>query len=223
MNKKAVKKYRKKPIVIEAYQTDKVMYIETLEGIHKADIGDYIITGVKGEQYPCKPDIFEQTYEPMEDLKGSKSTPLNWSKSTSLGGWISVKDRLPEEYKEVLAYDINRQKEKIKEFDKKIVIQQGMIDYQKAEIERMEKELTEYKLRLKMSECTVDEIKSEAIKDFAKRLKSKLNDLEFRTKTHRKTVPTKFCDDNANWVMHECVPEEIDNLVKEMTEVEEVE
>lgn len=119
MNKKAVKKYRKKPIVIEAYQTDKVMYIETLEGIHKADIGDYIITGVKGEQYPCKPDIFEQTYEPMEDLKGSKSTPLNWSKSTSLDGWISVKDRLPEEYKEVLAYDINRQKEKIKEFDKK--------------------------------------------------------------------------------------------------------
>lgn len=105
MNKKAVKKYRKKPIVIEAYQTDEVMYIETLEGIHKADIGDYIITGVKGEQYPCKPDIFEQTYEPMEDLKGSKSTPLNWSKSTSLGGWISVKDRLPEDYKEVLAYD----------------------------------------------------------------------------------------------------------------------
>ncbi len=59
--------------------------------------------------------------------------------------------------------------------------------------------------------------KSEAIKEFAKRLKSKVNDLEFRTKTNRKTVPTKFCDDNANWVMHECVPEEIDNLVKEMT------
>ena len=97
MNEKATKKYRKKPIVIEAYQTDKVMYIETLEGIHKADIGDYIITGVKGEQYPCKPDIFEQTYELMEDLKGSKSTRLN--------GWISVKDRLPEDYKEVLAYD----------------------------------------------------------------------------------------------------------------------
>ena len=95
-NKKAVKKYRKKPIVIEAYQTDKVMYIETLEGIHKADIGDYIITGVKGEQYPCKPDIFEQTYEP-EDLKGSKSTRLN--------GWISVKDRLPEDDKDVLVYD----------------------------------------------------------------------------------------------------------------------
>ena len=98
------KKYRKKPIVIEAYQTDKVMYIETLEGIHKADIGDYIIAGVKGEQYPCKPDIFEQTYEP-EDLKGPKSTPLTWSKSTSLNGWISVKDRLPEDDKDVLVYD----------------------------------------------------------------------------------------------------------------------
>ena len=93
MNKKAVKKYRKKPIVIEAYQTDKVMYIETLEGIHKANVGDYIITGVKGEQYPCKPDIFEQTYEP-EDLNG----------------WISVKDRLPEDDKDVLVYD-SRSKE----------------------------------------------------------------------------------------------------------------
>lgn len=85
MNKKAVKKYRKKPIVIEAYQTDKVMYIETSEGTMKANVGDYIITGVKGEQYPCKPDIFEQTYEP-EDLNG----------------WISVKDRLPEDDKRVI-------------------------------------------------------------------------------------------------------------------------
>ena len=41
------------------------VYIEipTLEGIHQADIGDYIIKGVKGEFYPCKPDIFKQTYE----------------------------------------------------------------------------------------------------------------------------------------------------------------
>lgn len=64
------KKYRKKLIVIEAYQTDKVMYIETLEGIMKANVGDYIITGVNGEQYPCKPDIFNRTYEPIEELKG---------------------------------------------------------------------------------------------------------------------------------------------------------
>ena len=67
----------------------------------------------------------------------------------------------------------------------------------------------------------INEIKSEEIKDFAERLKSKLDNLEFRTKTHRKTVPTKFCDDNVNWVLHECVPEEIDKLVKEMNEVQE--
>lgn len=56
-------KYRKKPIVIEAYQTNNEMTIHTLEGDMKAEIGDYIIIGVQGEQYPCKPDIFEQTYE----------------------------------------------------------------------------------------------------------------------------------------------------------------
>lgn len=37
--------------------------IETLEGIMRAEVGDYIIRGVQGEFYPCKPDIFEQTYE----------------------------------------------------------------------------------------------------------------------------------------------------------------
>ena len=58
-------KYRKKPIIIEAYQTDKEIFIETLEGTMKVNIGDYIITGVNGEQYPCKPDIFEKTYEPV--------------------------------------------------------------------------------------------------------------------------------------------------------------
>lgn len=56
-------KYRKKPVIIEAYQTDKEIDIETLEGTMHADVGDYIITGVKGERYPCKPDIFEATYE----------------------------------------------------------------------------------------------------------------------------------------------------------------
>jgi hypothetical protein len=59
-------KYRKKPIVIEAYQTDKELGIETLEGTMRAHVGDYIITGVRGEKYPCKPDIFEQTYEPAD-------------------------------------------------------------------------------------------------------------------------------------------------------------
>lgn len=57
-------KYRKKPVVIDAYQTDKEMDIVTLEGVMHADVGDWIITGVKGEMYPCKPDVFEKTYEP---------------------------------------------------------------------------------------------------------------------------------------------------------------
>lgn len=39
------------------------LYITTLEGVMKADKGDWIIKGVKGELYPCKPDIFEMTYE----------------------------------------------------------------------------------------------------------------------------------------------------------------
>lgn len=60
-------KYRKKPVIVEAYQTDKEFVISTLEGDMKASVGDYIITGVNGEQYPCKPDIFEKTYEPVQE------------------------------------------------------------------------------------------------------------------------------------------------------------
>lgn len=60
-------KYRKKPVVIEAYQTDRELYIQTLEGTMHVEAGDYIITGVQGEQYPCKPDIFEQTYELVDE------------------------------------------------------------------------------------------------------------------------------------------------------------
>ena len=62
-------KYRKRPVVVEAYQTDQPIAIETLEGTMRADIGDWIITGVKGEQYPCKPDIFKATYEPAEERR----------------------------------------------------------------------------------------------------------------------------------------------------------
>ena len=86
-------KYRKKPVVIEAVQftrdnweeihdftegsalnfyvdrsIDGKCYcqIQTLEGIMAATEGDYIIKGVNGEFYPCKPDIFEKTYEVVE-------------------------------------------------------------------------------------------------------------------------------------------------------------
>jgi hypothetical protein len=72
-------KYRKKPVVIEATQWFKLgdhpavfvdsqnkSYILTLEGPLHVSVGDFIITGIKGEQYPCKPDIFEATYEVVE-------------------------------------------------------------------------------------------------------------------------------------------------------------
>ncbi|MGL5271465.1 MAG: hypothetical protein ACRC7I_13260 [Selenomonadaceae bacterium] len=42
------------------------LYIRTLEGTMRIDIGDFIIQGVNGELYPCKPDIFEKTYEKVE-------------------------------------------------------------------------------------------------------------------------------------------------------------
>lgn len=92
-------KFRKKPVIIEAFQYDgdlmnangeyyvpewaqdahkkgtiffdsmdsesqpSEMFIKTLEGDHHASVGDYIIQGVNGELYPCKPEIFEKTYE----------------------------------------------------------------------------------------------------------------------------------------------------------------
>ena len=89
-------KYRKKPVVIEATQwfkdgdhpavttidtydrkkispgivyVGKRSYIVTLEGNMEVTSGDWIITGVQGEYYPCKPDIFEMTYESVGDEK----------------------------------------------------------------------------------------------------------------------------------------------------------
>lgn len=93
----SIKKYRKKPVVVEAKQwheagehsevrpfsrdeeTGKLVcgkcrthrmdahgWIDTLEGGHIVCPGDWIIKGVQGEYYPCKPDIFEATYDPVE-------------------------------------------------------------------------------------------------------------------------------------------------------------
>lgn len=64
-------KVRKKPVIVKAYQTEEGMVIHTLEGDMRADPGDFIITGLRGEQYPCKPDIFHRTYEFVDD-----DTPL---------------------------------------------------------------------------------------------------------------------------------------------------
>jgi hypothetical protein len=79
-------KFRKKPVVIEAVQftpenvdlltewlpfqlvmtEDNGLHIPTLEGEMTGSVGDWIIKGVQGEFYPCKPDIFEATYEPAD-------------------------------------------------------------------------------------------------------------------------------------------------------------
>ena len=58
--------YRKKPVVIQACQLLSPVNIVTLEGTMHAQAGDWLIRGVKGELYPCKPDIFEATYEVAE-------------------------------------------------------------------------------------------------------------------------------------------------------------
>ncbi len=47
--------------------TERGLKIFTLEGSYMASIGDWVIKGVQGEFYPCKPDIFEQTYEAVDD------------------------------------------------------------------------------------------------------------------------------------------------------------
>jgi hypothetical protein len=89
-------KYRKKPVVIDAVRLPAVghrglddleviakwsggdigwgatgagVLVHTLEGTMRAEQGDWIICGVKGEFYPCKPDIFEATYEPAGDAE----------------------------------------------------------------------------------------------------------------------------------------------------------
>lgn len=64
-------KFRKKPVIIEAIQLKEVVFIQTLEGVMRGDIGDWLITGVAGEQYPCKDAIFQATYEPVEEVQQS--------------------------------------------------------------------------------------------------------------------------------------------------------
>jgi hypothetical protein len=94
-----IKTFRKKPVEIQAVQLtrengaevwewadSKPFYgpdgtvtglaIYTLEGRMKADFGDWIIRGVKGEFYPCKPDIFEASYEPAEPPVAAASEGL---------------------------------------------------------------------------------------------------------------------------------------------------
>ena len=62
---KVVKKY----IPVEAYQTDKPMDIQTLEGVMHANVGDWIITGTGGEKWPVKKEIFEKTYRIISEKR----------------------------------------------------------------------------------------------------------------------------------------------------------
>ena len=57
--------FRKKPVTIRACRTRHGETIKTLEGDMVASPGDWIITGIKGERYPCKDDIFRESYEPV--------------------------------------------------------------------------------------------------------------------------------------------------------------
>ena len=77
------KEYRKKPLTVKAYQTDKEFEIETLEGTMTASVGDFIITGVAGEQYPCKPDVFYATYD-VEDSSFDDNVISNLREWSSL-------------------------------------------------------------------------------------------------------------------------------------------
>jgi hypothetical protein len=61
-------KYRKKPVIIDAVRITRQITIETLEGIMLGNVGDWLITGVNGEQYPCKDDVFQKTYDPVENV-----------------------------------------------------------------------------------------------------------------------------------------------------------
>jgi len=51
-----------KKVSVKAYETDKDIVIKTLEGDMKAHAGDFIVTGINGEKYPCKREIFLKTY-----------------------------------------------------------------------------------------------------------------------------------------------------------------
>ena len=59
-------RFRKKPVVIEAVQLKKRVRIETREGELTGEVGDWLITGVQGEQYPCGDEIFKATYEHVD-------------------------------------------------------------------------------------------------------------------------------------------------------------
>jgi hypothetical protein len=138
------KKYRKKPVVIEAFQYDgdlknkdgfyyvpqwavdafesDVMYydsleneppselfIKTLEGIHHVSVGDYVIQGIQGELYPCKPDIFRKTYEEVDISKtetiSARALGCWYCTEIEKHGVVAVKTVLDKAGRELDAYE----------------------------------------------------------------------------------------------------------------------
>ena len=101
-----INKYRKKPVIVEAViwtgnNIDEVkelaksaveniifvnnnLYIETLEGNMNVSVGDYIIKGIAGEFYPCKPDIFKETYETVSMVSDNDRTTVPMSEYIKL-------------------------------------------------------------------------------------------------------------------------------------------
>ena len=101
-----INKYRKKPVIVEAViwtgnNIDEVkelaknaveniifvnnnLYIETLEGRMNVSVGDYVIKGIAGEFYPCKPDIFKETYETVSMVSDNDKTTVPMSEYRKL-------------------------------------------------------------------------------------------------------------------------------------------
>ena len=105
---------------------------------------------------------------------------------------------------------INKQNEEISKLNRKVASRENLEESFLKTTKQFDKRL----------EKTAKSEHREAIKEFAERLKSRLANLSVQTKTHgRKTTPN-YVDDIANQILHDIVPQEIDNLVREMTEVQ---
>nr|DAT96428.1 MAG TPA: PGDYG protein [Bacteriophage sp.] len=101
-----INKYRKKPVIVEAVIwtgnnidevkelaksaveniifVDNNLYIETLEGNMHVSVGDYVIKGIEGEFYPCKPNIFKKTYETVSMVSDNDRTTVPMSQYIKL-------------------------------------------------------------------------------------------------------------------------------------------
>ncbi len=86
-------KFRKKPVVIDAIRLTEKVTIQTLEGTMVGEAGDWLITGVAGEKYPCKNSIFEATYEAVDNLSDAEPPP---KQSDSPPMWDLVVDDMKE-------------------------------------------------------------------------------------------------------------------------------